>query len=109
MPMEGRTEALFNLREAHGDVMERWTNWTPHWVGPHVEGRYTDRTFDQGMPEPQEIECICHKCVARWKGQCLTGNVRGHIARFASQHTHEDPLKAPRVVRPGSLRRGGKE
>lgn len=86
---------------------KRWNPWRPRWAGEHIEGRYTEREFDEGMPEPQEIECKCTKCGATWKGQCLTGNVRGHIARFASQHTHEDPLKAPRIERPGSLRRGG--
>jgi hypothetical protein len=86
-----------------------WIEWTPRWVGPHVHGRYTKRTFDEGMPEPQIFKCRCDKCGATWQGECLSGAVRHHIGTFASQHTHEDPLKAPRIERPGSLRRGGND
>jgi len=87
------------------DRKVEWIEWSPSWGGSHVKGRYTVRTFDGGMPEPQRIECSCAKCGARWKGECLTGAVRKHIARFASVHAHVDPLEAPRVERPGSLRR----
>lgn len=84
-----------------------WIKWTPSWVGSHVGGRYTERTFDaeSKMPDPQVIMCTCSKCGAKWRGECLSGNVRSHIAHFATVHAHTDPLQAPRVERPGSLRR----
>lgn len=88
-------------------VLESWVEWRPGFA-LHVIGRYTVRTFDEdGNPEPQRIEAACGVCGATWQGQCLSGQVRTHIARFGAVHAHRDPLAAPRVVRPGSLRTGG--
>lgn len=84
--------------------MPKWAEWSPAHA-PHVKGRYTERTFDEdGLPEEQSVEARCETCKAEWKGKCLTGNVRGHIAKFGVVHAHRDPLEAPRIVRPGSRR-----
>lgn len=94
-------------KTAPATVLESWVEWTPGFAR-HVVGRYTVRTFDEdGIPEPQRVEAVCNVCGARWQGQCLSGQVRTHIARFGAVHAHRDPFAAPRVVRPGSLRTGG--
>ena len=92
---------------APATVLESWIEWSPGFA-KHVLGRYTVRTFDPetGLPEPQRIEARCSVCGATWQGECLSGQVRTHIARFGSVHAHRDPLAAPRVTRPGSLRTG---
>ncbi|GAC1459817.1 MAG: hypothetical protein PVSMB8_15250 [Vulcanimicrobiaceae bacterium] len=67
--------------------------YTPAWA-THVTGKYTERTINaDGMPEEQRIEATCSTCGATWKGGCLTGMVREHIARFAYVHLHRDPLE----------------
>ena len=73
--------------------MSIWVEWSPGFA-PHVMGRYTRRTFDPEtrMPEPQKIEVTCGICHATWRGECLTGQVRTHIARFGTVHLHRDPL-----------------
>lgn len=85
-----------------------WEAWSPDWA-PHVVGRYTKRTFDAEtqLPEPQKVEirCTFPGCNAEWKLDCSSGLVRDHVNNFAKSHTHRDPLAAPRIVRPGSLRR----
>lgn len=95
------------MNESSSDYGEKyvWIEWTPSWGGSHVKGRYSERTFDGGLPEPQRVECHCEKCGARWVAACTSGSVRSHIAKFAAVHAHKDPLKAPIVQRPGSLRR----
>lgn len=87
-----------------------WIEWSPNNV-PHVVGRYTERVVDleTGLPDPQDFEVVCRTCVARWKGSCSSGSVRLHIQKFAARHQHRDPLAAPRIVQPGSLRSNGED
>lgn len=82
-----------------------WVAWSPRFA-PHVEGRYSERVLDEdGLPEPQRVECTCTKCGAKWQTDCSSGQVRGHIAKFGVVHAHSDPIgTAPKVVRPNSLR-----
>lgn len=84
-----------------------WEEWRPDWA-KHVLGRFTRRTVDPDtrLPEPQKVEIKCEQCGATWQVQCSSGLVRNHINNFAKSHAHRDPLDAPRIVRPGSLRRG---
>lgn len=90
------------LEKADGDL---WVEWSPRFA-PHVKGKYTERTFDlDHRPEPQRFEAHCTHCGQKWGGPCMTGAVKSHIARFAAMHLHRDPMHAPRVVRPDSLRR----
>jgi hypothetical protein len=80
---------------------QKWLEWTPPWVGPHVKAKYTPREADeQGQPEPQTILMECtyiapdgKPCGGRWKTMCSTGSVRVHITRFSSAHFHRDPFK----------------
>ena len=84
---------------------DEWIEWSPGFA-PHVKGKYTRRTFDDdGLPEEQHIRVHCTHCGDTWDRECLSGQVRGHIARFATAHLHRDPLAAQRIVRPGSLRK----
>lgn len=72
--------------------MAEWVEWSPQ-SAPHVKGRYTRRTFDEdGQPEEQRWEARCETCGGSHQGGCMSGNVRSHIARFAAQHLHRDPL-----------------
>lgn len=73
---------------------------------PHVEGKYAKRTFhaDTGLPKPQPFLCRCSACGDSWGGMCMTGNVRSQIVAFAAKHFHADPMLAPKVQRPTSLR-----
>ena len=83
-----------------------WEQWSPGWCS-NIEGRYTRRTYDEdGIPEEQRIECQCTVCGATFRRVCSSGLVRDRINEFAKHHTHKDALEAPRIVRPGSLRRG---
>jgi hypothetical protein len=67
--------------------------WTPPFA-PHVTGTYERRTFDEdGMPLEQKVTADCSKCGGHWEGHCSTGQVRTHIARFATVHLHRDPLR----------------
>jgi hypothetical protein len=78
--------------------------WSPQMT-PHVEGRYAVRGFDeQGFPKPQPFLCKCSVCGDSWGSICMSGNVRSHIVSFAARHLHRDPLAAPDVQRPGSMR-----
>ncbi len=83
----------------------RWKEWRPKFA-KHVLGMYLPRTYDRDakMPDSQKWRVICEQCGQRFQGECMTGAVRGHISRFAVQHVHVDPLAAPRVERPNSLR-----
>lgn len=89
-----------------------WELWAPAWAVLYgnalVWARYTRREWDAeaGMHQEQRIEARCFACGAEWRGGCSSGHVRDKIARFARVHLmlHVDPLAAPRVVRPGSLR-----
>ncbi len=94
--------------ESNAEVEPVWIEWRPTNV-PNVVGFYTERTLDPetGMPEPQEFRVACETCQAVWKSTCTSGIVRRHIQQFAARHQHRDPLDAPRVVRPGSLRSNG--
>lgn len=94
-----------------------WIEWSPAHV-PHVKGRYRPRTYDPetGLPEPQDFEAECghvnehgSRCGGRRVGSCTSGQVRARIQEFAARHVHDDPLAAPRVERPGSLRTGEKD
>lgn len=81
--------------------------WSPSWC-PHVVGTYSAREYDEdGNPEPQDVRVVCKRCGATWPTTCTSGAVRTLISRFAARHVHKDKLEAERVVRPGSLRRGG--
>lgn len=82
--------------------------YRPAWC-PHVVGRIGEREFVDGLPEPQDVDVQCEKCGARWRTSCASGQPRSLVARFAARHAHVDPLAAERVVRPGSLRRGGRD
>lgn len=87
------------------DTRLEWVEWTPA-NNPLIRGRYTRRTFDEdGLAEEQRVEASCSRCGATWQGRCLSGQVRSHIARFSVVHLHRDTMAAPRVERPGSLRR----
>jgi len=59
---------------------------------PHVYASYTERVEGDPMPEPQRITCKCMLCGAEWRGDCSSGMVHTHIARFAMVHFHHDPL-----------------
>lgn len=85
---------------------ERWEEWSPEYA-PHVRGRYTERVWDPVLRahEEQRVEARCEVCGQEWKGWCTSGHVRDKVATFARLHLHRDPLEAPRVERPGSLRR----
>lgn len=88
-----------------------WIQWSPA-NAPHVRGRYRPRKLDDnGLPEAQDFEAECthvneagSRCGARRVSSCTSGRVRERIQEFAARHMHDDPLKAPRVERPGSLR-----
>jgi hypothetical protein len=90
------------------DPTHVWTEWRPQQA-PHVTGRYELRVIDPetGLPDPQAFEVACGKCGGRWKGSCLSGNVRRNILQFAARHLHADPLASPKIDRPGSLRTNG--
>lgn len=90
----------------------RIIQWSPAWA-PHVLGSYTERVRDPGtgLCEPQHITMLCgfrhadgKVCGAAWQTTCATGNVRGHINRFAQVHAHKEFAEPPMVVRPGSKR-----
>jgi len=71
---------------------------TEQWRPPyamHVLGEYDRREHDPvtGLPEPQRVRMVCEQCGATWQTMCATGQVRSHIARFASIHLHRDPFK----------------
>lgn len=87
--------------------MSKWVDWSPEWA-PFVLGRYTERVFDEEtkMHEAQQVEARCtfSGCETAWRTSCQSGRVRDHIATFAKVHLHRDPLSAPTVVRPGSMR-----
>lgn len=68
-----------------------WVEWSPD-AHPHVKGRYTQREFEDGEPQPQRVEAHCTLCKTDWQGECKTGAVRSHIARFAAVHAHRDPF-----------------
>lgn len=84
-----------------------WIDWCPEWA-PHVRGRYTERVWDPETklhdPQTVEVRCTFGGCEATWRTTCQSGHVREHIATFARLHLHRDPLAAPTVVRPGSMR-----
>ena len=83
-----------------------WEEFRPAFA-LHVLGRYEVRRFDEdGMPETQLWTAFCERCQHLHHGACDSGQVRKHIQRFALVHLHADPLAAPRVVAPGSLRVG---
>ena len=91
---------------------DAWIEWRPVHA-PHVRGEYQLRTIDEetGLPDPQSFRVECEhvndagsRCGARWAGECTSGRVREKIQMFAARHLHRDPLQAPRVERPGSLR-----
>lgn len=84
------------------------TEWRPQQAA-HVVGRYEARTFDEatGLPDPQSFDVTCERCGQRWAGQCTSGNIRRNVLQFAARHLHADPLAAPTVTRPGSLRTNG--
>ena len=65
-----------------------WTEWKPRWAPVHIKARHEPRTFQDGMPEEQRIECECLYCGAVWKGSCASGNARRHIQKFALVHLH---------------------
>lgn len=66
-----------------------WSSWTPDHA-PHVTGRWTQRIIgDDGMPEPQRVECKCSKCGAEYKASCASGRAQEHIQRFAIVHLHK--------------------
>lgn len=73
--------------------MDRWLEWNPPHA-PEVRGRYTVRVpAEEGeMPEPQKVEARCLRCGAEWRGDCHSGSVRTHIARFGGIHAHRDPF-----------------
>lgn len=86
---------------------ETWVGWDPP-ISEHVSGWYTERHYDEnGIGEEQHVLAVCRKCGVRFQRRCSSGQVRTHIQRFGAVHRHIDPLEAPRVVRPGSLRNGG--
>ena len=71
-----------------------WKEYAPLYA-PHVKGRYTERTYDQengNKPEPQKVEVHCENCGKRYKAECLQGQPRQHIARFANIHLHRNPM-----------------
>lgn len=70
-----------------------WRTWSPPFA-PHVRGRYERRTFDSeaGMPNPQRVAMECTRCGNTWRTVCASGQVRGHIAKFARLHLHRDVL-----------------
>ena len=80
-----------------------WEQWRPPFAS-HVVGSYTKRELDPetGQHESQKWKARCERCGQSYEGWCDSGQVRRHIARFATQHLHADPLAAPRVRRPGS-------
>lgn len=66
--------------------------WSPS-AAPHVRGRWEVRRFDEdGLPEPQGVECECAVCGAVWRAQCMSGLVRDLVMKFALVHLHRDPL-----------------
>lgn len=78
----------------------QWEEWRPPFAN-HVLGRYTVRTNDPetGMPNEQTYEIVCehHGCALRWgPSKCSSGAVRQHIANFAINHLHRDPLDLPK-------------
>lgn len=77
--------------------MAEWEEWVPSFA-PHVKGRYERREFDPRtkMPVPQTVKMECTVCGTKWATVCSTGQVRTHIARFASLHLHRDPLAVPK-------------
>jgi hypothetical protein len=86
---------------------EAWIRYSPSHA-PHVVGVFTRRRYSEtNMPLEQRWKVVCTKCGKYFQGGCMTGALKAHIARFGGVHKAcaEDPLKAPRVVRPGSLRR----
>lgn len=86
-----------------------WEDYRPAFA-LHILGRYEQRQFDEdGLPETQHWTAYCEKCNTAHQGACDSGQVKKHIQRFAVVHMHADPLAAPRVVAPGSLRVGKPE
>jgi hypothetical protein len=63
----------------------------------HVVGTYGARVWDAeiGRYEEQRIDMTCEECGAAMRRTCDSGRVREHIARFAIQHLHKDPLRNP--------------
>ena len=81
-------ETAARAQQAH----EATTTWRPQHA-PHVEGSWTQRTFDDnGMPEPQTVKMKCEKCGTTWQVPCSSGLVRAHVQRFSLQHLHRDVL-----------------
>jgi hypothetical protein len=72
-----------------------WDEWRPTYA-KHVLGKYTKPRRDPETLEPLEQVYVieCEQCAQRWGPlKCTTpGNVRNHIATFAIQHLHRNPL-----------------
>ena len=96
-------------------MIDDWIEFVPTFA-PHVHGAFTRRVFDPEtrLPEPQRWRVTCGQCGQSWQGECMSGQPKQHVNRFAVQHIHRDPLAAQRIERPGSRRvatpeKGGSE
>lgn len=66
-------------------------SYSPKYA-PHVKGRYSRMTVEDGVRQPQIVEILCESCGARYRNECKQGQPRQHVARFATLHLHRHPL-----------------
>jgi hypothetical protein len=72
-----------------------WAEWTPPYA-THVKGRFAFDDFDEeGRPREAIVRAECDKCGEKFERRCTSGLFRQHIARFAIQHLHRNPLEEP--------------
>lgn len=72
--------------------MSERKEYSPRWA-PHVKGWYEDREVDPetGAIEAGKVGARCAACGESFGPMvCATGLFRGHIARFAGAHDHQE-------------------
>lgn len=61
--------------------------WAPKWAPACVSAWYDPQCRDEdGLPEPQRVECRCSKCGAEYNPVCTSGRARDLIQMFAKVH-----------------------